>query len=217
MSDVRDTSAPTDGVLYRSSADLRFEGRTLVGLAIPWDKPARVQDPGSRAYLEAFAPNVFTRSLDNHKGRPFPVFTAHGWKKGDDPIGVATFERSAEGLLYVAPLSRTREADEKLELVKDGAMRSVSVGFEPYKSRQVRTRAHGIVTVRTEAALMELSLAPTGFGMYPEAGVTSVRDGRPAPALDDLDEIEDEEPQPAPKREALAKQLSRLTLPPPRG
>lgn len=206
------TDAVTSSILYRSTGDLHAEGRTLIGLAIPWDTPARVQDPGSRPYLEAFAPNVFTRSLDNHKGKPFPVFTAHGWKRGDDPIGVATFTRSHEGLLYRAPLSHTRDADEKLELVRDGALTDASVGFEPHKARQVKTRS-GIVTVRTEAALMELSLAPTGFGMYPTAGTTAIRS-----LSGEYEEVEEtEEVKGTPKREALAKQLARLELPPPRG
>ena len=44
----------------------------------------------------------------------------------------------------------------------------------------------GLVVVRTEIAIRELSLAPTGFGQHAGAGVLAVRsdDTDPTPALD---------------------------------
>lgn len=199
------SDAATDSILYRATMDLHAEGRTLVGLAVPWDIPARVQDDARHpSYLEAFSPNVFTRSLDNHKGSPFPVFSNHGWKRGEDPVGVATFERTKAGLIYAAPLSRTRAADEQLELVLDGAKKAVSLGFEPYKSRQVKTR-NGVVTMRTEAALLELSLTATGFGQHPMAGVAAVR------SIEELEEVEEPSvPAGTPKRDALVRELAEL-------
>jgi HK97 family phage prohead protease len=157
--------------LFRASIDLTTEGRTLTGVAMPWDRPTMVRDMTGPAYLEAFSPSSADVTLRQNVD-PRPVFKRHDYTQ--DPVGTVTFERSAEGLLFVAPLSKTRDADETLELVNDGAMRSVSIGFRPIKQQQ-RPMSEGNVTYRTEMALRELSLAPTGFGQYSEALVTAVR------------------------------------------
>lgn len=157
--------------LFRATLDVaETTGRTLSGLAVPWDKPTRVRDLTGPAYLEAFTPGSADVTMRQHPS--FPVFKRHNYN--EDPIGVVTFQRSAEGLIFEAPLSKTKAADEALELVNDGAMRSVSVGFRPLKSIN-RPSTDGTVTWRTEVALRELSLAPSGFGQYPEAMVASVR------------------------------------------
>jgi len=157
----------TPETLYRSLVIGEAVGRTLSGLAVPWNTPQRVHDPGRPPYLEAFAPESCTRSLAHSPTRD--LFVRHNYT--EDPIGTATFHRSAEGLMFEAPVARTQRGDEYLELINGGAMRSVSVGFRPI---QHLTRSE--VTVRTEVALRELSLTPTGFGQYAEAGVTAVRD-----------------------------------------
>lgn len=157
-------------------------GRTLEGLAVPWDRPTRVRDMTGPAYLEAFAPGSADVTIRQHPS--FPVFKRHNYAQ--DPIGVVTFQRSHEGLIFTAALSKTNAADEALELVNDGAMRSVSVGFRPVQHIK-RAMADGEVTVRTEVALKELSLAPTGFGQYQEALVSSVREEQlTTPILDAL-------------------------------
>lgn len=170
--------------LYRASADLHVEGRTLLGLAIPWDKPTMVRDlpPLPTApYLEAFVRTSFDESLRrNPEARP--LFDTHGHLRGANPLGVSDFTRSEEGLLFRALLSRIRAADEMLELVKDGAMRAVSVGFRPLKHREQRSAQGAMVRVRTEVMLRELSLAPTGWGQYPEAKVLAVRTAEEQPS-----------------------------------
>lgn len=166
--------------LFRSSLDLSYEGRTLAGLALPWDRPARVRDLTGPAYLEAFAQGSADVSMRQHPS--WPVFARHDYRS--DPLGIVTFQRSAEGLVFEARMSHTRDADEKLELVKDGAMRSVSVGFQPVHDTQ-RPSPDGLIRLRTEIRLRELSLAPTGFGQVPEAQVLAVRTegGTGAPVL----------------------------------
>jgi HK97 family phage prohead protease len=166
-----------ENILYRATLDVVAEGRTLVGQAVPWNKPAKVSDGGS-VYNEAFAAESFTRSLDLHKrngDKPFPFFNNHGWRRGEDPIGTVTFERSSDGLLYVAPLSMTRAADDQLTLVRDGAKTAVSIGFRPIREQRVKMNGE-VVVLRTEAALRELSLAATGFGLHPDARVNEIRE-----------------------------------------
>jgi len=175
-------------ILYRASVDVVTDGRQLVGLAMPWDTPALVSDPvdvAARAlsrqpYLEAYSRTSYDETLRRNP-EPRPLFKSHGWKHGGDPIGVAHFERAERGLTFVAYVSRTRDADEALELVNDGAMRSVSVGVLPMTHQHVRLAA-GLVTLRTSVGLRELSIAPTGFGQVPGAVVEAVRsDGDEAP------------------------------------
>lgn len=156
--------------LFRSTFEVQStEGRELVGLALKYDRPVRVRDLTGPAYLEEFDQRSTDRSLAQHDAK-FPVFKRHDYTK--DPLGVVMFRRSTSegGLLFSAPLSKTRDADEALELVNDGALSSVSVGFRP-----VRHITRGQVTHRTEVALRELSLAPTGFGQIPDARVHAIR------------------------------------------
>lgn len=171
-------------LLFRS-APVTAEGRTLVGLAMPWEKPTMVRDQTGPAYLEEFTRSSFNRTLDHHR-EPFPMFVDHRRGAMTDPIGVVMFERSSEGLIYQAPLSRTRASDEYLTLVNDGAMTDVSVGAVGMRHK-IRMTPDGRVVSRTEAALRELSLAATGYGQYPESKVLAVR------AIDSDDEQEESE------------------------
>lgn len=159
--------------LYRALDIGEAAGRTLSGLAMPWDRATRVRDLTGPAYMEAFSPGSTDVSIRQHPS--FPVFVRHDY--GQDPLGVVTFRRSDEegGLMYEAPLSKTSRADEMLELVNDGAMRSVSIGFKPLQAVRKTLGRATVDQYRTEVALRELSLAPTGWGQYAEAGVMAVR------------------------------------------
>lgn len=164
----------TNPWLYRSTLEIRAtEGRTLSGIAVPWDRPTMVRDLTGPPYPEAFAPTSADVSI-RQRGT-FPMFRQHDWRDGAMPVGSVIFSRSAEALVFEALASKTRDGDEALELVNDGAMRSVSVGFKPIKTT-MRQWALGKGQYRTEVQLRELSLAPTGFGQYAEAGVLAVRD-----------------------------------------
>lgn len=158
--------------LYRASLEIgATNGRTLEGLALKWATPALVRDLTGPAYWEEFVAQSVDRTLAQ-RSEPFPVFKRHDYTK--DPVGVVTFQRSHEGLIFAAPLSKTRDGDEALELVNDGAMSDVSVGFRPLRAL-ARMAPQGRVTSRQEIALRELSLAPTGFGQVPDAKVHAVR------------------------------------------
>src|SRR5574341_857721 len=158
----------THELLWRATTETHVEGRTLLGVALPWDKPALVRDsPVGTPYLEAFTRSSADESL-RRRPEPRPLFYWHEYKTPArrtarnelEAIGVVSFVRSEEGLLYRAFLSRTPKADAHLTLVNDGAERDVSLGFNPLKQRTTRT-PDGDVLVRTEIALVELSLAPT--------------------------------------------------------
>lgn len=160
-------------ILTRAVVEVAVAGRTLSGLAVPWDRAARVVDPGARPYLEAFAPSSCEVSLRQATG-PYPLYALHGWKRNELPIGATTFERSLYGLAFSSYLSDTRAADEAIHLYNDGVLGGVSLGFQPIRDRPQRT-AEGTVTVRTEVRLKELSLCPQHLSQYPDAKVLSVR------------------------------------------
>lgn len=166
-----------DATLYRAAQDVHVEGRELLGRAIPWETPARVRDIVPRVgpwYLEDFARSSADVSLRQNP-EPRPLFNNHGHVYGDMPIGVVHYTRGEQGLMFRAFVSKTRAGDEALELVRDGAATDVSPGFRPIKSTQVRSASGEPVTRRTEIALRELSLAPTGYGQFPGAKVLAMR------------------------------------------
>lgn len=88
----------------------------------------------------------------------------------EDIIGVVTeMQDSDEGLLIRAKISETTLGNETLALVKDGAIRSFSVGFIP-----VENKTDGNTTIRTKVDLKEVSLVP--FPAYDNAAVLAVRE-----------------------------------------
>lgn len=164
--------------LYRATLDIEeSDGRTLAGRAFYYDHPSRVSDPPRFVpYLEEFVTRSTDKTLTD-RGE-FPLFAQHNHTV--PPIGVVRFRAARGELRYEAHLSRTRDADEKLELVNDHAMRSVSVGFRAIADGK-RTGPDGPIIRRLEIALRELSLAPTGFGQHAGAEVLEVR------AVDELE------------------------------
>lgn len=168
--------------LFRSTFDVGdLVGRTLSGLAYPYDKPNVVRDVVRGAvgprYREAFAPGSGDVSMRQHPDG-FPVFSRHDYAR--DPFGIVTFKRSSEGTIFEAVLLNTTEGNDNLELVNSGLKRSVSVGFRPVK-HITRAFPDGAARYRTEVALRELSLVPTGQGQYADAEVQAVRE-----AVDEL-------------------------------
>lgn len=163
-------------LLYRAALDVtETDGRTLIGTAYFFDRPALVRDVvggvPTAPYLEAFAKNAAAKTLAERKD-PWPLFANH--QRGVNPLGPVRFEPFGDGMAFEAKLSATHASDEALALVNDGVMRSVSVGFESVKSGRVATPA-GLVTMRQEIRLRELSLCATGFGQVPGAEVLAVR------------------------------------------
>lgn len=187
--------------LYRALDIGDVVGRTLSGIAMPWDRPTRVRDLTGPTYIEAFSPSSADVSLSQHAA--YPGFVRHDY--GKDPLGVVTFSRSAEALMFDYVLSNTRDADDKLALVNDGAMRSVSVGFMPFKATRQVILGRSVDQYRTEVRLRELSLAPTGFGQYAEAGVLAVR------SLDEVDEVDEVDPDALVRMEHAIAARQRIT------
>jgi uncharacterized protein len=121
--------------------------RTISGIAVRYNTPARVSD-GS---MVAFAPGALP--VD---GRAPTLQMYHDSSK---VIGTVT-ERveTPEGMLFVAKISNTNLGNEALVLASDGALPEVSVGVEPI---QFKYDKDGTMVV-TSASWSELSLVSRG-------------------------------------------------------
>ena len=141
------------------------DGRTVHGIVVPFDHVARVSD-GGPSYNEAFQRGAFAKTIAE-RGDRVKLLSQHDARR--NPLGRATALREdAAGLYGEFRVSATAAGDEALELLRDGALDSFSVGFTPIKHE----RRTGTVW-RTEVALREASLVT--FPAYDGALVGGVR------------------------------------------
>jgi len=122
--------------------------RTISGIAVRYNTPARVSD-GS---MVAFAPG----SLPVDGRAP----TLQMYHQSDKVIGTVTerVEVDGVGMMFAARISETALGNEALTLAIDGALPEVSVGVEPIKFKYDK---EGVMIV-TEASWSELSLVARG-------------------------------------------------------
>lgn len=144
------------------------DGRTIVGLACPFDTPTVISGPGG-SYTELFKPGAFTRTLAERGAARIKVFASHA--SGAFPLGRADVLREdANGLYCELRVSQTAAGDEALTLIRDGALDSLSIGFSPV--RESRGDASGLIE-RTEVRLHEISVV--AYPAYESARILAVR------------------------------------------
>lgn len=131
------------------------EKREVSGIAVPYNDTIDI----GGGWSERFEKGAVDLNAD------VKLFRDH-----EDIIGVVTaMEESDEGLLIRAKISETVLGNETLNLVKDGAIRSFSVGFIPViDEKQDKT------IIRKKVNLKEVSLV--AFPAYDKAEVLSVRE-----------------------------------------
>lgn len=140
------------------------DGRTIYGMAVPYDVEQRINGNLTEVFRKgAFADVVRA---------PFRVKLLRGHDAKGMPIGRATLLRETDKGLYAEMrVSQTAAGDEVLELIKDGALDQLSIGFAPLKNRK---RDDGVIE-RLKAHLAEISLVT--FGAYGDlASVAGMRD-----------------------------------------
>lgn len=99
-----------------------------------------------------------------------------------EPIGVITSTReTSDGFEVTGKISRTPRGDEAMTLLKDGVIRSLSIGFEPQEyTVESRDAAQGGDLIHwTKVRAAEFSLVT--FPAYDAAEISSVRHQNPAP------------------------------------
>jgi len=144
--------------IIRRSFEIRAtdtEQRTVEGIAVPYNDTIDIGG-GMR---EQFAQGAVDLNAD------VKLFRDH-----KEIIGLVTkMEDSENGLLIRAKISETSLGNETLNLVKDGAIRSFSVGFIP-----VIDEKKDNTIIRKKVDLKEVSLV--AFPAYDKAEVLSVRE-----------------------------------------
>lgn len=162
---------------YDATLELRADGdgRTVVGIAVPYDVEQRI----GPNLVEVFRKGVFrnvTRAANRVK-----LLYQH---KTDAPIGRAIMLEERDGGLYGEfRISKTEAGDEALELIRDGVLSNLSVGFQPLEDRKV----NGVIN-RMKAHLAEVSLVT--FGAYGDAAnIVAVRQEIEKPNLASIEKI----------------------------
>jgi len=131
------------------------EKREVSGVAVPFNETIDI----GGGWTERFEKGAVDLEAD------VKLFRDH-----KEIIGKVTrMEESDEGLLISAKISDTTLGNETLELVKDGAIRSFSVGFIPVVDEKKEK-----TIVRKKVDLKEVSLV--AFPAYENASVTEVRE-----------------------------------------
>jgi HK97 family phage prohead protease len=175
------------------------DGRTVGGLVVPYDTPTEIREM-SGSYTETFRPGSFAKTLAE-RGTKVKLMAEH--QRGSLPIGKATnLVETRGGVTGEFYVSRTQAGDDALELVRDGALDSFSVGFEPMKDEWSRDRTS---VERVEARLWEVSLV--GIPAYQDALITSVRSDEPPEPEPEVEEeeqpaVDDDEEDARARREA---------------
>jgi HK97 family phage prohead protease len=144
------------------------DGRTLVGMAVPYGITAQVGP-----FSERFMPGAFAKQIASGTvGRVKLYESHHARLDGAPPIGKTSelYER-ANGLHGSWPLFGTSRADDALELARSGEVTGLSVGFKATPGGSVRG-PDGVIERRV-AHLDHVVL--THEPAYAEAGVLAVR------------------------------------------
>jgi HK97 family phage prohead protease len=140
--------------------ELREDGRTLAGLAVPYGIEVQIG-----RYRERFVRGAFADA----RPEDVPLMAVHDHETL--PIGRAiSLTETQAGLEAELRVSQTQRGDEVLALVKDGAATGLSVGFVPVEDRWNQDRT---IVERIKARLVELSI--TAFPAYAGARILAVR------------------------------------------
>ena len=147
---------------YAIRAVAADDGRTITGLAVPFDTETEII-PGFREKIARGAINLDTQPA---------LFYRHS-----EPIGVITaMSEQPDGLMIEARISDTALGRDAATLARDGAIKSLSIGF--FEREYTDSTTENGATLRTQTAidLREVSLVPVPA--YEDAKITDVRDAQ---------------------------------------
>ena len=152
---------------HQADLEIRGDGRTVVGIAVPFDAPTSIRD-ASGSYMEVFRRGAFAKTI-RERGDRVKFLAQHDRRAM--PLGRATLLREDGAGLYAEfRVSQTRDGDDALALIRDGALDALSIGFRPVKDVWNRDRS---MVERTEARLDEVSAV--SFPAYDGALIAGVR------------------------------------------
>lgn len=147
---------------YEVRAVADDDGRTITGLAVPFDTEIEII-PGFREKIARGAVNLDIMPA---------LFYRHS-----EPIGVITaMSEHADGLMIEARVSDTALGRDAATLARDGAIKSLSIGF--FEREYTDETTDDGATLRTQHSidLREVSLVPVPA--YEDAKITAVREAQ---------------------------------------
>jgi HK97 family phage prohead protease len=155
-------------------------GRTVEAYAAVFGVDVTVSDFEGRGYIEAIRRGAFERTLAQRGGQ-LQVIYNHGLDiygnpaaEYAKPLGVVVEAREdTRGLFTAVRYARTPLADEILELIREQAIRAMSVGGNWIRSTPAGPYRPGQRVERLEMALREFG--PTPFPVYDAAEVVGIR------------------------------------------
>lgn len=162
------------------------DGRTIFGIAVPYGRPAKIASEG---IVEQFVRGAFAKQVRTGVHTRVP-FTRGHVDTGGSIIGVTRLLREDPAGLYGEwEIAKTPAGDETLELLRIGALRDLSIGFDEGTNRYTGTG----VTERVTSTLKEVAMVPQGaYGEFAMAqGIRAadvVQAYTPALATPNLDE-----------------------------
>jgi HK97 family phage prohead protease len=147
---------------YEIRAVADDDGRTITGLAVPFETETEII-PGFREKIARGAINLDTMPA---------LFYRHS-----EPIGVITaMSEQADGLMIEARVSDTALGRDAATLARDGAIKSLSIGFFEREYTDSTTEDGATLRTQTSIDLREISLVP--IPAYEDAKITAVREAQ---------------------------------------
>ena len=164
-------------VLFRindgADLEIRGDGRSIYGLAVPYNVSTRISSRLEGQFDETFRPGAFARTIRERSAK-VRLHVLHD-QTTRLPIGRATeLREDPAGLVGEFRVSKTAAGDEVLELVRDGALDGLSIGFRPIRDRWSKGRQS---VERLEVALSEVSVVASPA--YADARIVGVRAATP--------------------------------------
>jgi HK97 family phage prohead protease len=157
--------------------EVRADGRTVHGIAAPFDTPTTIHEGSGVAFTEVIRRGAFARTISERGPSRVKLMALHDY--GAMPLGRATVLREdAAGLYIEARISKTNAGDEAIALIGDGALDGFSVGFTVPNGGDrwnQRTNTRELLDLK----LVEVSLTP--MAAYPTALVGGLRSNTPVP------------------------------------
>lgn len=149
------------------------DGRTIVGIAVPYGLPQRIDE----RLVEQFARGAFNAQI---RSAARVQFAREHQTLGGTLIGRATLLRDDTAGLYGEwRVSATAAGEETLELVRDGVLDELSIGFREGQNRRLRDGTIERVTAHlTEVAVVREGAYGRGAvvaGVRSAAGIHDVR------------------------------------------
>lgn len=180
------TAAEPQYRVYSQELEIRSrgDGRTVTGIAVPWDAPQMIDD----SLIEEFAPGAFAHQIEEvravaagRRGSGIRFAWEHV-KLGGHMIGAVIEMRNDPAGQYVEMrVANTTKGDEALELIKVGALNQLSVGFIPKENQRLGYRGNAEHLRRVKADMTEVAVTMAGaYGRGAE--IAAVRSGEALPA-----------------------------------